>query len=179
MRYQQRPFLKELRGLVSRLRKMRPGESHVFSVNANYGHYQLAVGPGARRTGRGAGAFRPIEINGEIHHLFLTPRSISALPSKEQVAANLRNTVIVRGLAIHLCDPRGDGKHLMPANGNGNGIHAREFINLAGTSGRQLIEEVEHSEEMSLEAYRIIQQDILRALKRKEKRRSRVSHTAA
>jgi hypothetical protein len=170
------PFIGELRSLVAKLKRMRPGESHVFSINANYGHYQLVVGPGLKAGEKGSGERRPIEINGEIHHLFLTPRSVSAHPSKQQIASNLRDTVIVRGLALHLRDPRGDGKHLTPANGHGNGIHAREYINLAGSSGKRLIEEVEHSDEMSLEAYRIVQQDILHALK--GRRRRRMAHAA-
>jgi hypothetical protein len=169
----ERPFLGELRELVSRLRKMKPGESHVFSINASYGHYQLVVGPGPKG---GRMEMRPIEINGEIHHLFVTPRSISALPSRAQVEENLKDTVIVRGLSIHLCDPKGDGRHLAPGNGAGNGIHAREYINLAGSSGEKLIDDVERSDDLSLEAYRIVQEDILRALR--ERRKHRAAHAA-
>ncbi len=157
-----RPFLEELRGAISALQKMKPGETHVLSINANYGHYQLVIGPGPEGENKGS---RPIEINGEIHHLFLSHDSVRAQPSREQVTENLRNTVILRGCKIHIKDPMGDGDHLAEVNHDGNGMHAREYINLAGQEGEHLINEMEHDERMSLEAYKIVQKDILTALK--------------
>jgi len=163
-----RTFLSELRKVIKSLKRMKPGEVHVLSINANYGHYQIVIGPEQGAKAKGHEHDRPIEINGEIHHLFVTPNKVQANPSKRQVLENLRDTVIMRNLSIHLCDPLGDGRHLeMPKDGN-NGLHAREYINLAGDVGDELLDEAEHSPRLSLAAYRLIQKDILNALGREE-----------
>lgn len=145
---------------------MKPGERHVISINANYGHYQLVIGPSPAR--EKAASSRPIEISGEIHHLFVSPRKISPYPTQNQVTDNLKDTVIMRGLSIHLRDPQGDGSHLAEAE-ESNGMHAREYINLAGKDGDHLIKEVQSSSTMRMEAYHIIQRDILNALKEHKK----------
>lgn len=160
-------FLKELQTLVGALKKMKPGETHVLNVNASYGHYQIVIGPGKKSRARGDE--RPIEIDGEIHHLFVTPEEIRAHPSRGQMMANLRDTVIMRGLHIHLMDPMGDGEHLSKGEGN-NGLHAKEYINLAGDAGEEIIERVEKSDEISFDMYRIVQQDIIKALKENKRK---------
>ena len=161
-------FLKELRSLVSALKKMKPGETHVLSVNANYGHYQIVIGPGEGE--KSSGNERPIEIDGEIHHLFITPDEVRPHPSKEQVMDNLKDTVILRGLHVHLMDPMGDGMHLENGAKDDNGLHAKEYINLAGNKGKRIIDEIEKSDEISHDTYRIIQDDVIRALKRNRKK---------
>ncbi|MFA4874642.1 MAG: hypothetical protein WC956_02100 [bacterium] len=162
-------FLDQLREAIGALQKMKPGETHVLSINANYGHYQLVIGPGPEGEKMGKGEGQAIEINGEIHHLFVSPDAVRAQPSREQVVENLRDTVILRGCTIHLKDPMGDGRHLDGGSSKTNGMHAREYINLAGSQGENLIKEIEHSEKMTLEAYKIVQQDILKALKEHKK----------
>jgi len=160
------PFLDQLRKTVESLKKMKPGEVHILSVNANYGHYQIVIGPENHGEKGSDEHGRPIEINGEIHHLFVTPGNISAQPSRKQVLENMKNTVIMRNLSVHLNDPRGDGRHISAPDRDNSGLHAREYINLAGDTGEELLEKVEHSGRFSLAAYRIVQQDILRALKK-------------
>ena len=163
-------FIDELRRMVRTLKKMKAGEVHIMSINANYGHYQIVIGPEEHEVGpHRKGHDRPIEINGEIHHLFVSPRTVTAYPSKHEVLENLKHTVIMRDLSVHLLDPKGDGQHLTELTNGGNGIHAREYINLAGSKGKKLIEKVEHSDKLSLDAYRIVQKDILRALKEHKK----------
>ena len=159
-----RAFIQELRSLIRGLKRMKPGETHVISINANYGHYQLVIGP--NRSARLES--RPIEINGEIHHLFVSPKAVSAHPSRDQVLDNMKDTVIMRGLSVHLVDPEGDGQHLESSENNQNLMQAREYINLAGQQGEKIIEASRSSDEISLETYRIIQQDILKALKEKK-----------
>ncbi len=164
-----RAFLQELRSLIRGLKQMKPGETHVISINANYGHYQLVIGPGDKGERSANADERPIEINGEIHHLFVSSDAVSAFPSRNQVLENMKNTVIMRGLSVHLKDPSGDGQHL--ENGETQGaMQAREYINLAGSKGEQIIEASKSSDEISLETYRIIQQDILKALKEKREK---------
>jgi hypothetical protein len=156
-------FIEELRNKIRALKKMRPSDVHVISVNASFGHYQIIIGPESH-SGPHHVRLRPIEINGEIHHLFLSPSNIGPQPSREQMRHNMRNTVIMRHLNIHLSDPTGDGKHLhMPKHENG--MHAGHYINLAGDKGRKMLDEAEHSRRYALAAYRIVQKDILDSLK--------------
>ncbi len=167
-------FLKELSGLVRALKEMKPDETHILNIDANYGHYQLVIGPhmkGASRNGD-----RPIEIDGEIHHLFVTPDEIRAYPSKNQVMENLKDTVIMRRLHVHLMDPTGDGEQLDSSPGEENMLEAKEYINLAGKDGERIIERFEKNNAVSQDTYRIIQQDIIKALK--SKRRKRVEEVA-
>lgn len=158
-------FLKQLFEEVAKIKKMRPKEMHTISINANYGHYEIVIhGDDAKKK-----MHRPIEILGEIHHLFVSPGQLRTYPSSKQSMANLKDTVIARGLTVHLHDPLGDGKHLEHRS-DGNGMDAKEFINLAGEIGEKLIWEARHDDKMSLEAYHIIQQDIIKALKEHKRR---------
>lgn len=158
------PFIEKLREAIKSIRLMRPGEVHVVSVNANYGHYQIIIKP---IQGKGSPLEKRIEINGEIHHLFLSPKKLAAQPSKRQMIENLKDTVIMKSLNIHIMDPKGDGRHLSIPE-HSSGMHAIEYINLAGQGGNDLVDNAEHSRKYSLAAYRIIQNDILKALKKKQ-----------
>ena len=159
-----RPFFERLKQLVKDLKHMKHDEIHVISINANFGHYQILIGAECRQ---GEVLERPIEINGEIHHLFLSEEEIRTQPSRKQLMENLKDTVIMRNLHIHFKDPKGDGRHLQLTGGNG--IHPSEYINLAGKRGQRLLNNASSNVRMSLEAYRIIQQDILKSLKKKHK----------
>ena len=160
-------FLMELRSLIGALKHMKPGETHILSINANYGHYQLVIGP--EKNAMSDEDERSIEIEGEIHHLFVTPDEVRAQPSKNQVMENLKDTVIMRGLHVELKDPKGDGKNLRPSAGY-NGLRAKEYINLAGEAGDDIIEMAESSDEISLDTYRLIQEDIIKALKQNKRK---------
>ena len=160
-------FLRELFEQVSQLKKMKASETHKLSINANYGHYEIKISANSKHGHKGL--HRPIEINGEIHHLFVSPGELRANPSQEQIRANLKDTVIARGLKLHFEDPVGDGEHVSH-NGNSNGMEAREFINLAGERGEKLIWDARHDDHMLLEAYHIIQQDILKALRQHKRK---------
>ena len=162
------PFVDQLKKALKSLKKMKPGEIHVLSINANYGHYQITIGPAMK----GKSAKRPggmsIEINGEIHHLFVDPKGMKPQPSKKQMRENLKNTVIMRNLSIHLKDPKGDGKHLVIEKNEQHALHPRESINLAGDYGEKVLNEVEHGKKYQMAAYQIVQQDILNALSNEE-----------
>jgi len=162
-------FFDQLRSIVKRLRKMKPGEVHVLSINANYGHYQISIGPTPAESpelkGTKADEPRgPIEINGEIHHLFLSPDAVRAMPSEKQVIENMKDTVIMRDLSIHMKDSSGDGNHLDHANDGEAVMKARECINLAGEEGQRLMEEAKNEMRIHLATYHLVQQDILKAL---------------
>ena len=168
-------FIDELRKAAEELTSMAPDEIHVLSINANYGRYEIVIGAKGNKENPD-GDERPIEINGEIHHLFLSPRNISAMPSQNQIIDNLKDTVIVRGLSIHIRDPRGDGEHIAHGGNGDNGIHIHEYINLAGSKGKSLIHNAEHDDKMSLAAYHIIQKDILHSLNEKKQLRKESKH---
>ncbi|MFH0798933.1 MAG: hypothetical protein V2A66_01985 [Pseudomonadota bacterium] len=161
------PFLEQLKAVVGSLRRMKPGEVQILSVNARYGHYQICVGAakGGEEGRREGGKDRPIEIHGEIHHLFVSPDAVRANPSKRQMIENLKDTVIVRGLYIRLRDPKGDGQHLDHLGDRSAAVRARECINLAGRKGEKLIEDAGQARRLQMAAYRIIQEDILRTFK--------------
>jgi hypothetical protein len=175
-RRREQAFFDELMKATRSLGKMKPNEVHVLSVNANYGRYEIIIGPQSRESSEGGYSRHPIEINGQIHHLFISSHKLRALPSKNQILRNLKDTVIVRDLSVHFRDPWGDGHHLDKSNGGDNGIQFREYINLAGNEGEDLIHEAEHSDRLSLEAYRIIQKDILHALKERRGRAHKALH---
>lgn len=168
MKRRRAPFIEELRHAMKSVRLMRPGEVHVVSVNASYGHYQIIFKPAP---GKGSHE-RPIEINGEIHHLFLSSNKLAPQPSRMQMLGNLKDTVIMRNLNVHIMDPKGDGRHISVPE-NASGMHALEYINLAGREGNALVDRAEHSRKYSLAAYRIIQRDILKALRKKRESVSR------
>jgi hypothetical protein len=153
-------FLQQLRKAARTLKGMKPGEVHVLSIHANYGNYQIVINNG----GHGE---RPIEISGEIHHLFLSPDNLRALPSRQQMLSNMKGTVIMKSLTVHMYDPTGDGEHLLE-NDHASEISVREYINFAGNKGRHMLEKAMHSHRMSLIAYRLVQRDILKALRRQE-----------
>ena len=150
-------FIENLKRQMKHLRRMKPDEVHVFTINANYGRYQIIIGPGKGHQRRN------LEINGNIHHLFISPKNITPNPSSAQIHGNLKDTVILRDLNVHLVDPCGDGKKLSMKKCDS---HPRELINLAGKRGKTLLSKVELNGRLSRVAYRIIQDDILRSLRK-------------
>lgn len=165
-------FIDELKEAVSSLKHMKPDEMHVITVHANYGNYEIVIGPEQGNSPEGK-HLRPIEINGEIHHLFISPEAIAPNPSKQQVDEKLKHTVIMQDLSIHLRDARGDGRHASGRNGSGAGVLPRGMINMAGPEGEELLHEVDRSGKLNDVTYKIIQQDILQALK--QRRRAKVA----
>ncbi|MBU4484412.1 hypothetical protein KKA47_03215 [bacterium] len=165
---EKRSFLKMLMESNLSLKKMAPNEIHIFNINANYGHYQISIGPEysaneLRKLGLPKRS-RPIEINGEMHHLFVSQSGVNPIPSKEQVDSNLKNTVILKDLIIHIQDKKGDGSSISIQKMNFDGVRPRNNINLAGEEGTKLIEKIQRSGTLNKEAYKIIQEDILKSV---------------
>jgi hypothetical protein len=160
MKHQHESFVKNLRKKVKSLKRMKPGEVHVFTINANYGRYKIIVGP--MKPDKNC----PVEIDGEVHHLFVSPKKISPNPSQKQIRQNLRHTVIMRDLSVHINDPSGSGKQPSMTEGSAK---PRECINLAGKEGEKIIRKAQSHGKLSLAAYNIIQKDIIHSLKEEEK----------
>ncbi len=157
-------FIEQLKGVVESLKDMKPNEMHVLTVHANYGNYEIVIGPedleGQHR--------RSLEINGEIHHLFISPDEISPHPSKVEIHEKLKHTVIMQDLTIHLHDPSGDGTHAMGHDGTSQGVMPRGMINMAGEEGEELLHNIEANGELNDITYHIIQEDILGALNKQK-----------
>jgi hypothetical protein len=156
-------FFDQLKNVTKELRQMKPGDVHILSVNANYGNYQIIIGPEGGKEHR-----RDLKIDGEVHHLFISTNDIIPHPTREQVLRNLKNMVIMRKLHVHFHDLNGDGEHVM----DDDGIFAQEYINLAGDAGKQLVMKAVRDRRISLAAYKIVQQDILKALAKKSEKRN-------
>ena len=77
-------FLAQLKRTVSSLNEMKPEDMHVLTVHANYGNYEIVIGPEIPE-GEGSRRHRELEINGEIHHLFISEGEITPNPSHEQI----------------------------------------------------------------------------------------------
>lgn len=171
-KYKNKPFYKRLIEGNVELQKMGPKEVHIFNIYANYGHYQVAIGPEytpeeAKRLNVPLHT-RPVEINGEIHHLFISKDGVSPLPSKKQVDSNLKNTIILKDLSIHIKDKKGDGSSIEINKLNFDGVHAKENINLAGRDGERLMHKMEDSGSLNKTTYKIVQDDILNFIEAKK-----------
>lgn len=161
-------FLEQLKKTISSLKNMKPDDMHVLTVHANYGNYEIVIGPESHERGDDDHR-RAVEINGEIHHLFITPDSISPNPSHNQIHDKLKHTVIMQDLEVHLRDTDGDGRHAEGNEGSKYGVEPRGMINMAGKEGEEIVHEMEVSGKLNDITYRIIQEDILHAL---DKRRA-------
>lgn len=146
---------------------MKPEDMHVLTVHANYGNYEIVIGPEMPED-KGGKRHRELEINGEVHHLFISEDAITPNPSNEQIHDKLKDTVIMQDLSVHLRDANGDGQHAIGNNGSKRGVMPRGMINMAGHRGEELVHEIEENGELDDMTYQIIQEDILHAL---EKRR--------
>lgn len=160
-------FVARLKKVMSEIKCMKPNEVHVLSVNANHGHYQIIVGLNKKDPSS-------VEIDGEIHHLFVTHRAARLHPSKTQMLHNMRGSVVMRDLKIHIFDPLGDGCHVSSDSGNET-VRAREYINFAGSEGTALISSISRCKWLAKAAYRIAQEDILEALKSKKNDRAKAT----
>jgi hypothetical protein len=163
-------FLKVLMAYDPSLKKMRPKEIRVFNVNANYGSYQIKVGPEHSpltcRQLKTRSHSRPIEIHGELHHLFIEDGStVSAMPSHDAIDNNLKGTVIIKGLVVHLRDEQGAGSEINDVPNTVHAVEARERINLAGETGDKAVTRLEQTGKLAKETYRIIQSDISNVIK--------------
>jgi len=163
-------FLKILMAYDPTLKKMRPKEIRVFNVNANYGTYQIKVGPEHSpltcRQLKTKTHSRPIEVHGELHHIFIeNGNNISAMPSHDAIDNNLKGTVIIKGLSIHLRDEQGNGYEIKDLPNAMHTVEARERINLAGENGERAVVSLEQTGRLAKETYRIIQSDIMNIVK--------------
>lgn len=159
-------FLEKLMERVQLAEKMDPNEVHVFNVHASYGHYQITIGP-VEKVLQQRGSHRPVEINGAMHHLFVTKNHIAPHPTHQQIHNNLKGCVIMRDLTLHLKDPTGSGKKIDPASRT-RAIEAREKINLAGEKGNEMLKKLTYTGKLAKDTYKIVQEDILTALTNKQ-----------
>jgi hypothetical protein len=115
---------------------------------------------------QGRGGF-PIEIDGQIYHLFLSPDALSPNPSRREVLQNLKHSVLMKDLYLHFSDPDGHGDHLKLGKSR---VNPREYINFAGKQGSAMMGRLHFRGKLPLAAYSIVQKDILRGMEKKRER---------
>lgn len=157
--------------LVERVRldpSFPPNEVHVFNIHASYGHYQVTIGPASKIMKKKKGNLeRAVEINGMIHHLFVTKNHVMPHPTHKQIHDNLKGCIIMRDLTIHLKDPTGSGHRLQLVNKE-HAVESREQINLAGADGEKRLKRMQQTGKLAKDTYKIVQEDILNALVNKQ-----------
>ncbi len=152
-------FVKELLERISLPRELGPNEIHVVNVHAQYGTYQIIIGASHKKE-------RSVEINGELHHLYVFPSQVRAIPTSQQVRDNLKGCMILRHLVLHLKDPKGDGVHLEPEKIR-NSIFCKDTINLTEDEAPAWMKEMQETGRLAISTYRIVQEDILKTLSQK------------
>lgn len=165
-------FLEQFLSSMELVKKLNGEECHIFEVHASFGSYQIMIGPREKNMRQGR-EVRPIEINGAMHHLYLTPNHVKAHPSAREIDNSLKDCVIMRDLTIHIKDPTGSGRKVDSAVKR-YAVTAKEEINLAGQAGEQLKTRMIHTGKLAKDAYKIIQEDILRAVHEKQFERRRM-----
>lgn len=142
-----------------RLKRLKPKEIVIFNVHGTYGDYQIKIGPEDKRHRRS------VEINGKVHHLFISKQHVEPLPTHDEIHNNMRGTIIMNEVTVHLFDEKGDGRAVKIQRPSIDGAHARENINLAGKTGEKALHEFEKSGRLANETYHIVQDDVLKSLK--------------
>lgn len=164
-----RSFLVRLRQVVPALRDLAARESQVVTVEALYGRYRLVVGPEytaqeCRQRGLPRHS-RPIEVAATLDHLIVDGERVSAVPEQPTVDRHLQGTVVIHGVTVHVYDLEGKGKSVACDRAPSHGIEFAEVINLGGDGATAAVEALRTSGRLTHEAYRIIQADLLRALR--------------
>ena len=148
-------FMEQLLAHIQLPRELGPDDIHVVNVHARYGTYQIIIGPAHQKN-------RPIDINGELHHLYIYPNRVRTMPTAQQTRDHLKGCIILRNLVLHLKDPNGDGKHLDPKKIR-HCIFCKDSINLSGDEKPMWMKEMEETGKLALSTYHIVQEDILRS----------------
>jgi hypothetical protein len=158
-------FIKKLLKYCFSFGRLRPKEVYIFNVIANHGSYQVTIGaeysPAECKKHRLAPHSRKIEIRGTMHNLFVNPKSVSPSPLHEDIKTNLRGTVIMKDVTIHIVD-----RERMNAKDRCDSYHIRaeRKVNLAGLAGEKMVEDMKLTNRLAIETYRIVQEDIIEAL---------------
>ncbi|MBI2346481.1 MAG: hypothetical protein HYV03_06300 [Deltaproteobacteria bacterium] len=151
------------------MRRLPPHQGRVVEVTANYGRYRLLIGPEYSmrecRRRRMPMHSRPIALEGTIDHLVIDGERVSPMPDRATVARQLVGTVVIHGVTVHLYDVIGDGEQWQGDPGHRDRLEIAETINLAGACGEGQLARWCSNGRLATETYRIIQQDILRALR--------------
>ena len=162
------PFVKMLHEAFPHLRALDSRAIFLFSIHTRHGHYQIKVGPThsppeCKEMGIPKYS-RPIEITGELHHMFLSGYSVTLKPHTRQPPNNLRGAIIMKHVLLHFIDRHGQGDSHIPMVDSH--IQPREKINLSGPNGDTKLEEIRQSGQLAHRVYSIIREDIFMYLKR-------------
>lgn len=165
----QHSFWSRLRRAIPSLRRLKPADRKVIEITANFGKYSVVIGAEYPDTECRRRALplrtRPLEIHGTIDHLFVESDHIGPFPTRTAVDRQLRATVIINGVAVHLYDVQGNGVATASAAEPRATVEIAQTINLAGSDGDMRLQSLQHSGLLSRATYRIVQDDILKALR--------------
>lgn len=165
-------FLTRLKRASKLVKEIPAAESRTIALHANYGSYRLRIGPEYPprecRDRQLPLHSRSIEIEGEIDHLILEGEACKPMPDRAEIDRQLQGTVIIHGVAVHIYDADGEGDRVQRDAGPMPDIRIAEAINLAGPAGEELLATWRATGRLTEAAYRVIQQDIVRALRRNE-----------
>ena len=162
-------FIKQLVKYCMELKEMKPRNIYIFNVIADYGSYQIIVGP--EYTDKECKKLhlkphsRKLTVNGKLHHLFVNPKRIAPVPNQEDIRSNLKGSIIMKKIIIHIVDRNGDGRSILLDRFDRSMVRAKQRINLAGMDGVNLLQKFNTTGRLVRETYKIIQEDILKALK--------------
>jgi hypothetical protein len=163
-------FIARLRRALPMVQQLGPQDYTSFDLDANYGHYRITIGTEYSATECRRRHIpprsRPIQIEGDIDHLFIEPNSITAQPLPETVAGHLKATVVIQGVRVHISDPDGDGRMIEMEAIPRDEIDISQTINMAGKEGQARLQGLLKSGQLTQEAYRIIQEDVIRFLRK-------------
>jgi len=164
-------FMKKLIEMCMAAKGLRPNEIYIFNVFAKHGCYQIMIGPEypARQCKERhlAPHSRRLEINGSLYNLFVSPKEISATPKHEDVKMNLRGSVIMKNVLIHIVEKSGDGAEVEIRHHEMKNIQVRRRLKFINHEGEDLVKKHKASGQLAKETYRIIREDILSALTKK------------
>jgi hypothetical protein len=162
-------FLARLRRALPMLRELPPSEAKSIDVDANFGHYQVTIGPeysvAECRQRHIPLHSRPIELHGQLDHLYVEKNRISPLPTQDLIDQHLKATVVINDVNVHIYDSDGDGATIRIRAKDRSAVEFRQAINMAGDDGEERLRQIKESGTLTRETYRIIQEDILRLLR--------------
>ena len=159
----EKAFVEELVKRQSEGHEIGQRDVMVFNVNGEFGHYSVKIGPEttSRKNGRKC-VKRAIEIDGEVHHLFITKGHASPFPEEDEVNHNMKHTLIVKGIRVHFTSLDCGRAKLKIETEKRSSFVPSEKINLAGEEGDKMMELLDKSSDIIHETMMIVKEDILK-----------------
>lgn len=162
-------FIRKIVRHCLQIKRLRANEIFIFNVIAKHGSYQIIIGPEQSalksKSITSDPHARKVEIAGTMHHLFVNPQTISPSPSQEDIRTNLKGSIIMKEVVIHIIDQQGKTSTVKIEKFKQNSFESKKHIDLYGGKSRDLLSKLKSSGKLESNTYEIIQEDILSAIK--------------